>query len=216
MAYCELFYMYRSIEISSGTVNVKRSLFRTFKSSGIIGSSDGTKSLYLEDMIMFDVGQRAIELQKNATGYIKGFLDVYNFQNKDDVQNILGDLGKLDFTGQASKTIMNLAKDNNLVVTKNNKEWVNMVGISTKGTDLQMKYYNNTTKDYEYKEDGNHDSAPGLIRISKNIVVAKVTAWGYQAEHEYLTWENEFNSDGSLNETYLASVSPKLKRSNNT
>lgn len=212
IAYCEMYYMYRSVEISGGTVSVRKSLLRSFKSSGIIGSSDGTKNLYLEDIIMFDVGQRAIELQKNATAYIKGFLDVYNFQNKDNVQDILGTLGKIDFTGQASRIIMNMARDNNLIVNFNGKEWVNMVGISTKGTDLKMYYYNYSTGQYEYKEDGNHDSASGLKRMSRNMGVTSITAWSYEAGHEYLTIENEFKADGSLNSEYLISTTSKISR----
>lgn len=216
IAYCDLYYMYRSIEISSGTVSARKCIFRSFKSSGIIGSSDGTKSLYLEDIIMFDVGQRAIELQKNATAYIKGFLDVYNFQNKDDVQDILGTLGKIDVFGTASTTIMKLARDNNLIVEKQNKEWVNMVGISTKGTDLEIHYYNDDTGKYEYITDGDHDSAPGLIRISQDLTFVGITAWSYKAGHEYLTWENEYIVDDSgalkLNYEYLISTTSKISR----
>lgn len=216
MAYCDLYYMYRSIEISGGTVSVRKCLLRSFKSSGIIGSSDGTKNLYLEDIIMFDVGQRAIELQKNATAYIKGFLDVYNFQNKDNVQDILGTLGKVDIFGTASTTIMKLARDNNLIVEKQSKEWVNMVGISTKGTDLKMYYYNYDTGEYEYKTDGTHDSAPGLIRISQDLTLVGITAWSYQAGHDYLTWEHEYivdeNGSLQLNYNYLISTTSKISR----
>ncbi len=216
IAYCDLYYMYRSIEISSGTVSARKCIFRSFKSSGIIGSSDGTKNLYLEDIIMFDVGQRAIELQKNATAYIKGFLDVYNFQNKDDVQDILGTLGKIDVFGTASTTIMKLARNNNLIVEKQNKEWVNMVGISTKGTDLEIHYYNYDTEKYEYITDGDHDSAPGLIRISQDLTFVGITAWSYKAGHEYLTWENEYIVDDSgaikLNYKYLISTTSKISR----
>lgn len=204
LSYCEIYYMYRSVEKTSGNIYVKRCLFRTFKSSGIIGSANDTKNLYLEDIIMFDVGTRAIELQKNGTAYLKGFIDVYNFQNKDAIK---------EYTSIGASTIINRFNAGNMVVEVNGEKWVNMVGISSKGTDLKIYYYNYDTGEYEYKENGDHTSAYGLTRITYGLGSLGITAWSYtNGSQPHLTYANEFKDDGSLNVEYMISTVPKIKR----
>lgn len=227
LAYCELYYMYRSVEISSGTLYVRKCLLRSFKSSGIIGSASDTKNLYFEDMIMFDVGQRAIELQKNSTAYVKGFLDVYNFQDQDALKK-LGSIkiGSLEIGGSTlAKEVMSAAKKNGLTITGGDGDtYANVVGISTKSKEIQMLYYENG--EYVYKEDGSQtQSAPNLKRISGSKWGVDYCAWAYKSyqdsngntiDGEYLTWEHEFYSDGSLNFEYMSGTTAKISRLGDT
>lgn len=211
-AYSDLKYLYR-ICVSDYEVKIKKTIFTSFSHSGIFYKTS-TGILYLEDLIMFDVGARAIEIQKvdDKAGdiYVKGFLDVYNFQNKKALETAL------DITligGNVAKEILSLAEEKELTVEKNGEKWANMVGISGKGTDLKMYYYNYSTGEYEYKEDGDHDSARGLTRFTESMYLGavKVTAWAYKNDHS-IKWENEYNEDGSLNMDYLISTSVKATR----
>lgn len=230
LAYCELYYMYRAIENSGKNTiaYIKNCLFRSFQSSGIILSDESAsgKELYLENIIMFDVGQRAIEIQA-GTGYVKGFLDVYNFQNQNALKK-LGSIkiGNLELGGSTlAKEVMSAAKKNGLTITGGDGDtYANVVGISTKSQDIEMKFYENG--EYVYKEDGSQtQSAPNLKRISGSKFGVNYCAWAYKSyqdsngntlDGEYLTWEHEFNSDGSLNFEYMSGTTAKISRLGDT
>ena len=211
MVYSDVKYLYRCMP--SNNTKMKRSVFTSFEYAGILSQVE-TGGFYLEDMIMFDVGPRGIEVQKAGNTYVKGFLDVYNYQNKSMAAGALGSVGNV--VSSLGSLIMNLAGD--YKVTKNNEDWVNIVGISTKSKDYKFYYYDEATGNYVFDgtDSGEHDSARGLCRISDTIgfwpVKYDVTAWVYKPDHEYLSWENEYNSDGSLNTEYLIKTSSKLLR----
>lgn len=216
IAYCELFYMYRAVELyASATLNVKNTLFRNFDHSTINASSNYARTINVENVIMFDVGYRAIEVQGEGDRvYIKGFFDVYNFQNK----NALKECIDLDVFGAISSTIINKAKKNNMAVEKitdeNGKEislgepWANVVCISTgKATgDANIVNY--------IKEDGTV-VANGVPNIS-SVSNLGYYAWSTTNDHEYIKWTNEYifesTTKRSLNEAYLISQTPKLAR----
>lgn len=230
LAYCNIYYMYRAIEKSAAnsTMYVKNCLFRSLQSSGII-LSDSTatgKKLYLENIIMFDVGQRAIEIQA-GTAYVKGFLDVYNFQDKNALKK-LGSIkiGSLEIGGSTiANAILDAAKSNGLTVKGGDGgTYANIVGISTKSQDIQILYWENG--EYVYKTDGSQtQSAPNLKKINGKSWGVNYCAWAYKSYQDangnnvsgaYLTWEHEFNSDGSLNFVYMSSTTTKISRLGDT
>lgn len=212
MIYSDVKYLYRCMP--SNNTKFIRSIFTSFEYAGILSQIDSGSVFYLEDMIMFDVGPRGIEVQKAGDTYVKGFLDVYNYQNKEMAASALGSIG--NYISSLGSLIMNMAGD--YKVTKNSEDWINMVGISTKSKEFKFYYYDEATGKYVFEgtDSGEHDSARGLCRISDTLgfwpMKYDVTAWVYKPDHEYLSWENEYNSDGSLNTDYLVKTSSKLLR----
>lgn len=216
-AYCEFKYLYR-ICASNGE-HIKRSLFTSFNYAGIlsqINKDDASEDpdngkFYLEDVLMFNIGTRGIEIQGTGAGYVKGFLDVYNYLSEKMAKEAFGELlSKLDPFNLLGKAVMDMAKG--YTTTINNQTWVNMVGISTKGSDRKLYYWNSTENDYVDTDAGKHESANGLVRKTDTILGRNVTAWVYSPEHEYLTWDNQYNLDGSLNTDALAKNAKKLER----
>lgn len=228
IAYCEAYYMYRLFGYGSGEVSAKKCVLRSFTQTGIIltGSeedSSNDKVLNLEDIIMFDVGQRAIELQHKSVCNVKGFLDVYNFQDQNALKK-LGSIkiGSLELGGSTlAKEIISVAKENGLTVTGGDGgTYANVVGISTKSQNIEMRFYEDG--EYVYKEDGSQtQSAPNLKKIKGKKLGVNYCAWAYKSYQDsdgntidgaYLTWENEFNADGSLNFAYMSSTTTKISR----
>lgn len=212
IAYCYMHDMYRAVELGGdATINIKNSMFRTFAHSTIIASNDGARTINLENVIMFDVGQRAIESQSaDDKIYISGIFDVYNFQNKSSLSAAISNSEY--FAGK----IITEAKNNNMAVTSITDEngntislgdtWANVIIIATKQTLKNSKtkvYYNNM-----------EDSVPSVSSITKY----GYKAWATKNDHEYIKWENEFVYDVStktysFNNSYMIGTMSKLKRS---
>lgn len=230
-AYCEFKYLYR-IMASNGEY-IKRSLFTSFKYAGIIlqlgnDKSGDTGCCYLEDLLMFDVGPRGIEVQFGWVN-IKGFLDIYNYQNKAMATSAFTDSSFLiDLIGGS---IMDMATDYKISV--DGQDWVNMVGISTKGNYKKMYYWDSEKQDYiiDNTDSGDHESARGLCRIpDKTVSIYSITAWAYKGIFKEdpktggLAWETQYatNEDGSaqkdssgnyvLNASAMSSKAVKLCR----
>lgn len=204
IAYCEIYNMYRPVEMTGNSqLSIRRSLFRTFAHSAINASNDGARTINITDTIMFDVGYRAIESQSSDDKiYISGFFDVYNFQNSNSLKVATGN------SAIASSTIISEAEKNNLAATVDGEAWANVVIIATKQTASSSK----TKVYYVDGENVVENGVPDLKKVTK----LGYSAWATSNTNTEMTWAHEYNSDGSLNETYLASISPKLKRSNNT
>lgn len=209
-AYSEFLYLYRIFE--NNNAYIKRCLLHGFQYAGLFAWEKSAPNFYLEDLIMYDVGPRGIEIQA-GTAYVKGFLDVYNYQNKSMAAKAFGDiLGNINSLGNA---IISMAK--NYKTNKNNDDWVNMIGISTKGADRKMLFWNGSGyTDYETSlTDKECPNSDGIYRIIKEkmLLFYNVTAWTVKKdEHPRMKWSNQYNSDGSLNTTYLNAQAEKLKR----
>lgn len=210
-AYCEVYNMYRAVELGGGTsdsptvLKIKKSIFHTFAHSTINASNDGYREIYLTDVIMFDVGYRAIESQSsNDKIYISGFFDVYNFQNAASLAKALGN--KESYAEQ----VIEEAQKAGLTTTALGEEWANVVIIATKQTDK------NSAKTKVFY-DGVENSSSDLTKLTVQVKLIgtlkyEYAAWATPKNHSYMTWSNEFNSDGTLNEAYMISTMPKLKR----
>ncbi len=201
IAYCYLHDMYRAIELGgNSTVNIKNTMFRSFAHSSINASNDGTRNIYLENVIMFDVGQRAIEIQGSGDKvYVSGIFDVYNFQDSSGLNEVIGGIGA------TSSIIINKAEDAGMAVKKLNKKWANVVCIAVKDAKNRkdtIMYYNNVD-----------NAVPGISSVSYLGYIAFAT----KNDHEYITWENEFLYDEStktrtLNSAYMIGTMSKLER----
>ncbi len=228
-AYSEFQYLYR-LQVQNNS-HIKRCTLHEFKYAGIISqigfnNKKDEGGFYLEDIIMYDVGPRGIEIQY-GWAYVKGFLDVYNYQNEDMVSKAFTDVN----LSSISNAVMGMAE--NYTISWNDEKWVNMVGISTKGTDKKIYYWdsekakNSTTEKDAYIIDntdgGNHQSAKGLCRISQTIGYGvegvtkfNVTAWTYNKEANYLKcgdqWVVNEEEKYELNTDYLANTTKKLER----
>ncbi len=221
IAYCTLYNMYRAVEAGGGTtaspttINIKNSMFRTFAHSTINLSNEGCRVVNLTNVIMFDVGQRAIESQSaDDVINISGVFDVYNFQNTDSFSKALG-----GYESYAEK-IIEEANNNDMGVTALGETWANVVIIATKQTDVDSA----KTKVYY---DGVENGVPGVTKLT---VVAKIgfgltsltkkeyAIWATKKDNTDITWAHEFVEDSStsagyrLNETYMISTISKLKR----
>lgn len=206
IAYCTLYNMYRAVEAGGGTssspttINIKNTLFRTFAHSTINLSNDGYRVVNLTNVIMFDVGQRAIESQsENDVINISGRFDVYNFQNSSALK-------KATSTSISASLIINKAKSNKMAVTAMSDTWANVVIIATKQTLSSAK-----TKVYY---DGVENAVPSISSITSS----GYKVWATLSSDTEITWEHEFVVDSStsagyrLNETYMISTISKLKR----
>ncbi len=232
-AYCQFKYLYRFIP--GYDCKLKRSLFTSFKYAGIfvqLGNENTAEEnlgkCFIEDLLMFNVGPRGIEVQFGYV-YAKGFLDVYNYQNEKMAKEAFGDISKIDFTNRLGQAIMEMA--NEYTVDRNGDTWVNMVGVSTKGSDRKIFYWdrvyggeNDSLASGERKigndvyvdtDDVDHKSASGLVRMTKkiNLVVKTyyITAWVYGPS--VLPWETQYDSTtGSLNDKGMSQAAEKLYR----
>ncbi len=230
MAYCELYYMFRSIEHNyGGNVMIKNTSFVSFQECGIIKTSaDG--NLFLENIVMFDVGSRAIEVQQGSV-YLSGDIKIYNFQNKGTFDNIisLGDfnLGGLGGSFSVSSQIVNKAKNEGVTVSEFDLDWVNMVGISTKRDDSnipQIYYAPNTGS----TEGSTTDlSALNMKKISVKYGTTNIDVWAFTNgneddaikvtdEYSNYTYKKSLlgeiqNAEGTLNTGNMASQIETLK-----
>lgn len=214
--YCEAYNMYRVIESYNNNVYVKRSLFRTCASSGVIASAkdsaaDGESGFKLEDIIMFDTGSRAIETHANPI-YVKGFLDVYNFQNKSALKEAIG-------TTIISNEVFNQIKNDNadVIENANGEDWFNMVGLSTKGYFDMYYYTEGYTENSGYKKITTSEHAEnGLkkIEISYDMKVYeyKLSIWSYPNTSDYIRWGDQFKENGELDNSKMMSTVWKIKR----
>lgn len=218
MAYCELYYMFRSVQHAYGyDTKIKNTSFVSFQECGIIkpGSSG---NLFLENVVMFDVGSRAIEVQQGNV-YLSGDIKIYNFQNKKTLDDLVAVIGS-----SVAKTIINKAKDEGVTVSAYDLDWVNMVGISTKrdSSNVPEIWYapnagstEGATKDL---------SALNIKKIENtyNLVLKKyyIDAWVFtnvngadaiKVTDEYSDY-NSSKSSGTLNTSNMASQIETLKR----
>lgn len=209
IAYCEIYNMYRAVEIgasNSTPLQVKNTLFRCFAHSAIIATNNQsvTRNICLENVIMFDVGQRAIEIQGAKDFiYVSGIFDVYNFQNSSSLKEVV------TLTSYANK-IISEAEKNNMAVEKLGSKWANVVCVASKDsrkrTDIIMFYQN-----------GNQTIGDGVPGVSY-VEYSGYKAWATKTNHDYIKWENEYDEKNStsknlvLNEAYLSGTSKKLVR----
>lgn len=209
IAYCTMFNMFRAVELGGNdTVYIKNSLFRTFAHSTINASNEGARKIYLDNVIMFDVGYRAIECQSaDDKVYIKGVFDVYNFQNKDALDSV----SDSSFISYAN-TIITEAKSNNLAVEARNEYWVNVVILATKQSDYLIWTKDPKTKVYHWNGTDYTEDLSGLGLGSVQSDVYGIKAWATKYDHEYIKWGNEYNADGTFNDTYMQSTITKIQR----
>jgi len=217
--YCELTYMYRGVEALKGP-SIKRCLFRsiTFES---IYLNYYVQNVYVEDLVIFDGGATAIELERKDL-YIKGFLDIYNYQNKDKIINILDDFewaSSLSFV--ANMLIKGIERDNKDYASekKDGKYYTNICIVSTQSeSPSQLYYYNSTTGEYEYRDDGNESSAQGLHKINASSLLStigySIYIWSLPDIDGYPRWADQYYDDGTVNYSKLASTEVKLLRLN--
>lgn len=137
IAYCELYYMMRSVEHTTGQdAKIKNTSFASFRECGIIKTVE-KGNLFLENIVMFDTGSRAIEVQCGNV-YLSGDIKIYNFQNKKSLSDIIDIIGS-----SVASNIISEAKSQGVSVSEFGLDWVNMVGISTKrdDTNIPQIYY---------------------------------------------------------------------------
>ncbi len=201
--YCEAYNMLRVIENYNKVTNIKRCLFRTCAESGAISSyKDGfvdSNSMNFTDVIMFDTGSRAIETHSNPIR-VYGFLDVYNFQNKEALNKAL--IGVNIGSGAFGK----ISEYSEFIENKNGEDWFNMVALSAKGKDKNM-YYNDVLVPTTTI------SSNGLKKIEITyLVINKFSIWGYPTETASIKWSDQFNDDGTLNNGKMMSTTWKITR----
>lgn len=219
IAYCEVYNMYRAVELGSGDVYIKNSLLRNFQHSALNLSNDygSARNVYLENVIMFDVGQRAIELQgKKDSVHITGnVFDVYNFQDQDALKDAVN-IAVLG-SGIASE-IMSLAEKNSLTTTistgktwPREKKWANFFCLATKdsGGDAKVLWYSNG-----FGEASTED-IPNMGKVSMSYLGTTYAAWAFKNTHS-ITWYDEFDgkySSTATKKTNMIGFTNKLERS---
>lgn len=217
IAYCEIYNMYRGVQNGNKNVRFKRCLIRsckecaainTTKDDDLVDDPNGTYGTYLEDMIIFDAGSRALELHSGVV-YIKGFLDVYNFQNKDALKEAVG--SSLLGGGVFNK----LADYDKLIETANGEEWCNIVALSAKGKDRKVKYYDETTGVYREVQDYSKSAEQeGLVKVSMTYIIG-FSVWSYPVASADIHWSDQYkleNGSVVINDAKMISTVSKLWR----
>lgn len=216
IAYCEVYNMFRAVELGSGDVYIKNSLLRNFVHSVVNASNnnDNARNIYLENTIMFDVGKRAIEVQsKNDTVHITGIFDVYNFQDQDDLNDAIEGIGL------SASFIMSKAEKAGLTYSikvsegsSKTKLWANFFCLATKSSSsAKVKWYQNG-----FSGGGTEitDSADGGINMKK-LTYMSYGAWAFKNTHS-ITWYDEFDgiySSTATKKTDMIKFTNKLCRS---
>ncbi len=202
VSYCEISNVFR-IQCPETNGWIKNSLIKKCNESALLLNSGG--DVYLENVIMFNTGTRAIEIQSGSV-YIKGVFDVYNFQDKNALK---------EFSSTLASTIMNKASDEKLtVIGKDGKTYANVVAISGKGKDLKIYYWVGVSDEnptgYKYIEDGNHETANGMTKISGGIGSISYCAWSFDPTADgVVTWDQQYTYEDStvkLNDSYMIST----------
>lgn len=213
IAYCELYYMFRSVE-GGGTITIKNTSFASFKECGIIMTNAG--NLFLENIVMFDTGTRAIEIQIGSV-YLSGDIKIYNFQNQSALSDLVSIIGS-----SIAKEILSVASSENLTITGGDGDtYANIVGTSTKNTNSIKLYYGQNGSWSE-------DLTPiGIKRLKATKLGTTVVAWAYmnpssagnelseEVKNKIPTWDNEYirkNSKNELNVDYMVNQITTLKR----
>lgn len=213
IAYCEMYNMLRAIELGgNATVNIRKSLFRSFKEAGIVATNEGSRTINLEDVIMFDVGQRAIEVQGVGDKvYVSGFLDVYNYQNKTALKEAIG---SVDYVTNISGQIIDAAKSNNMSVNRLNEDWANVICIGVKDAVNRSDIMNSRNQDGSVSV-----GVPNIEKVygeyTTGIFNKKTTtyyAWATTNDHPDISWDKEYLENGELNYAVLISTSSKVSR----
>ncbi len=174
------------------------------------------KKAYYENIVGFDAGFVTFDSQVGSY-YFKGFIDVYNFRNKDTLKDIAGGL-----SGITDSFINQVKKDNaRYVYTANNVDYVNAVVFCKKdGDTMPVYFYNvnstatNEADKYEAMELGPVGAAKDLKRaVIKILGIPAYSLWSYPANEDgYPKYTDEYNSDGSVNTTFLGDTDKKLQR----
>lgn len=205
-AYSYVTQTYKGIFAGEGSI-IRNCKFMYIKDMSV-QVSDQDRKVYIENVISVDGGNVAFESQVESF-YFKGFIDVYNFKNKET-------LGEVVKTPAISGPIINDLKRTNpdYAVTVNDNDWVNAVVFcgKTGGANRPVYFWNSASNSYVAADEGNIDAAPGLKRFK---VLALYSIWSTPAEKNgYPKWSEEFNPDGSINNAFLGNVDKKLKRLN--
>ena len=206
--YCKIQQSYKGTWASDGMV-IKNCLFRYMKDMSI-QISDKAKKVYIENIISIDGGNAAIESQVEAY-YLKGFIDVYNFKNKDSFKDMLG---VFDPTGVISDGIISRLKNREngrYVNVVNGDNYFNVVVFygKTGGNTRPMYFWNEDSQTYVAAEQGNAAAAPGLTRLT-DIMISSYSVWSYGTD--YIDYYDQYKPDGTENFEYLAQQEAKLLR----
>lgn len=202
IAYCEMYNMYRAVEIGGGNIYIKNTLFRNFAHSTINASNECAteRNIYLKNVIMFDVGQRAIELQSQYDRvHITGILDVYNFQDEDALGDAISSFGGsvvsgaiLDLAEEEKLTVEKFTKYKNTLFTQGwvKELWSNIFCLGTKGAGKGAKviWYENGF------DQAGVETMPCMGKVAKPYVSTTYLAWAFKNDHT-ITWEDEFVED---------------------
>lgn len=220
--YCEAYNMYRVIEAGNENVNVKRCVFHTCASSGVINATqekdaDDVSGYYIEDVIMFDTGSRTIETHANPL-YVKGFLDIYNFQNKEMFKAAM-EKETAVIGGSIGNNVFNeIKKYSDYTEEYNGDTWFNMVGLSAKGSDRRMYYYDAASSSYKLITT-TESASNGLRKLEisyRFIVTYNFSVWTYPkaaADNDYIGVARQYDESGNLRYSEMMSTTWKITRS---
>lgn len=204
--YSEFFYGYKGIEAADGVV-IKNCLFRNIDYVSIQINVDERK-VYLENLIIYDGGDTAIESQ-TPTFYIKGFLDIYNFKSQSDLSDYMSVLGYAAMTHLKSSYPSYIFYD----AQDDNEKYVNIAIAMSKsgGNKRELYFWDEASASYKTADNGNENAASGL----KRMTYLTYSLWSYPNTHAYLQYTNQFSYVSGKrveNHTYLASQNVKLQR----
>lgn len=196
--YCNTFY---SLSVASKNEEVARSI------------------AYLEDSIFFNAGATAINVGRDtARIYLKGFIDVYNFQGREMATKIIPGLD-LTFLWD---TIVEFARDAG-VVQKDAalKDRVNSSIATLIGGEVYF-WHNEGGGEYRKDKAGNPDTfnyVKPFFDIDL-VFIQPVSLWATLTKNtetapDAPSYYDEFDEDGNLREDFLAKLILKIMRQTN-
>lgn len=195
--------------------HVKNCLFYNNKTTSIhVGTEDENKpKIYIENSIFFNCSSVAMDSMMGTQVYLKGFIDVYNFKNRDILKNIFG----MDLTWLWD-TFISMARERHMTqMGPDGREYVN----SSMATLLGGGVFFWNGEEYVLGEKGNPLAADHLqpyVDLWVPIIDNNVTLWGTpqpEYEHGSPSYYDEYDGEGKLRWDFLNNQISKLSRVQN-
>lgn len=190
---------------------VKNCLFYNNYQISINVNADGNLNktkMYIQDCVMFNCSSAAIDQVLGADIYFKGFIDVYNFRNRDVLKNIMGH----DFSFLWDFIRPTLKEENALQNGADGREYMNSYLLQANQGDT----YFWDGEDYVKGNAGLPTAAPYLTHFVdaslEPFFSYQAGLWGTPNVSGAPNYYDEFDKDGNLRWDFLNAQIRKLSR----
>lgn len=192
--------------------SVRNCLFFNNTITSINVSASGIPTTaHIENCVLFRCSSLAMNVTVDANVYFKGFIDVYNFKNRDLLKNIMG--YDLQFMWD---TLIPVARSKHMVqIGADGREYINSYMATVLSGNIY--FWDPITQEYKISDKGNPGAANHLQQyFDLSIpIVGSVTLWGTPTPDYELgspSYYDEFDGEGRLRWDFLNNQIDKLSR----